>query len=56
MFIPNSVSPSGKTENLEMLPILFAEVVNFLIRKVKDIVIFAANFELNTSAKSVLCM
>ena len=44
----------GKTQG-----IWFAQVVNSLILKVKDILIFAANFfffKLDKSAKSVLCM
>ena len=46
---------TGKTQG-----ILFAQLVNFLILKVKDIAIFAAKFyiffqKLDRSAKSVLC-
>ena len=41
--------------------ILFAQVVNFLILKVKDVAVFAAKIfiffqKLDRSAKSVLCM
>ena len=53
--------------NLEMLlkhkenGILFAQVINYLILKIKDIAIFASKFsiffqKLDRSAKSVLCM
>ena len=58
-------SMSGKIQGIwefcKTTRIFFAQVVNSLMPKVKDIVIFAANIsiffqKLDRSAKSVLCM